>query len=237
MIGGPGGQVVAYTFDELQKQIDDAFAHVTYQNARPIKYKAYSMAGDVLNTYSATDEFAERSCTPSDGGSVEIQNVIVNFTQGGDGKEAPTQFIVGLFAGLTGNPYTEEPMFIYNSNGAQNYYANNGTATIVLNRNPKYKGKYDEETLQKTGGHLHMYPLNYKPNSASGIGADIWQITNVQAIINPKASTVNPNPLPIGGKNGINWQLNGPNQVNLHSDKNTTADWLFNANFTEIGAP
>jgi hypothetical protein len=239
IIGGPGSTVVAYSLDELQKQIDEAFAKATFQNARPIKYKSYSMAGDILNTYSATDQFAERSCTPSNGGSPDIQNVVVTFTQGGDGKEAPTQFTVGLFAGISSdpNPNLDDAMFIYQTGGAQNYYANNGTATIVLTRNPKYKGKYDEGTLQKAGGHLHMYPLNYKPFSAAGIGADVWQITNVKAIINLTPSSVNPNPQPIGGTNGISWALSGPNQVNLHSDKNTTADWLFNANFAEIGAP
>ena len=236
MIGGPGNQVVAYSLDELKKQIDKAFAGATYQNARPIKYKSYSMAGDVLNTYSATDNFEERSCVPADGGSPEIQNVVVTFTQGGDGKEAPTGFTMGLFAGLTGNP-NDEPMFIYQSGGVQNYYANNGTATIVLNRNPRYKDKYDEGTLQKAGGHLHMYPLSYVPGSASGIGYDLWQINAVKAVINLKASSANPNPQPLGGQNGINWGFNGPNQINLRSDKGTTADFLFNANFGEVGAP
>ena len=239
MIGGPSSQVVAYSLDQLKKQIDDAFAHATYQNARPIKYKAYSMAGDVLNTYSATDEFAERSCVPSNGGSPEIQNVVVTFSQGGDGKEAPTQFVLGLFTGINSdpNPNLDDAMFLYDSRGAQNYYANNGAATIVLTRNPRYKGKYDEATLQKAGGHLHMYPLMYKPFSASGIGADIWQIVGVKAMINLSPSAANPNPQPIGGTNGISWSFTGPNQINLHSDKNTTADWLFNANFAEIGAP
>src|ERR1019366_1142052 len=51
IIGGPGSQLVAYSLDELKKQIDDAFKHATYQNARPIKYKVFSMAGDVINTY------------------------------------------------------------------------------------------------------------------------------------------------------------------------------------------
>lgn len=82
-----------------------------------------------------------------------------------------------------------------------------------------------------------MYPLNYKPFSAKGIGADIWQIVGVQAMINQIATSANPNPQPIGGTNGIKWTFTGPNQINLHSDQNTTADFLFNANFTEIGAP
>jgi hypothetical protein len=234
MIGGPGNQVVAYSLSDLKKQIDEAFAHCTYQNARPIKYKSYSMGGDILNTYSATDQFAERSCQPANGGSPEIQDVIVTFTQGGDGKEAPTQYQLGLFPGLTGS--NGQPMFLYTSSG-NNYYANNGTATVVLKRNPSYKGKYDEATLQKSGGHLHIYPLNYRPGSISGIGYDLWQITNVKAIINLTPSPVNPNPQPIGGTNGITWQFNGPNQINLRSDQGTTADFLFNANFGEIGAP
>jgi len=127
-------------------------------------------------------------------------------------------------------------MFIYNSN-ADIAYPNNGSATVVLTRNPKYKGKYDEATLQNAGGHLHMYPLNYKPNASPGIAFDIWQIINVKAIINLTPSAVNPNPQPIGGTSGIAWQLQGANQVNLRSDQNTTADWLFSTNFAEIGAP
>jgi hypothetical protein len=236
MIGGPGNQVVAYSLDDLKKQIDNAFANATYQNARPIKYKAYSMAGDLLNTYSATDNFNERSCVPSNGGSPDIQDIVMTLTQGGDGKEAPTQFTVGLFAGLTPN-LNDEPMFVYNSAGAQQNFANNGTATIVLKRNPKYKGKYDEATLQKGGGHFHIYPISYVPNSVGGIGYDQWDINSIKVSINLTPSSANPNPQPLGGNSGINWIFSGPNQINLRSDKGTTADFLFNANFGEIGAP
>jgi hypothetical protein len=246
MIGGPGSQVVAYSLDELKKQIEKAFAGATYQNARPIKYKAYSMAGDVLNTYSATDNFNERSCVPADGGSPEIDNIAVTFTQGNDGKEPNSWYTISVLPGINASSDFNNTMFLYQSPAPGNQlYANNGTITVILKPNraeyavkgkehPYYKGKFDLATLQKEGGHIYLSPLSYQANSTGGVGTDIWKIDVVSVLINLKPTAANPNPKPMGG-NSLTWNMQGPNELQLNSGNQTHRVFFFDRNFTPTG--
>jgi hypothetical protein len=252
MIGGPGSQVVAYSLDDLKKQIEKAFAGATYQNARPIKYKAYSMGGDVLNTYSATDNFNERSCVPADGGSPEIDNVTLTFTQGNDGKEPASVYWVAMFPGVDTDTNPDHAMFIYNAawpNSGNQGYSNNGKVTVILKPNQwkyddkgkkmvgGYKGKFDLASLQKSGGHIYLTPLYYQssmPHSTPGVGTDIWKIDGVSVAINLKPSAANPNPKPMGG-NSLTWQLQGPNEIQLNSSNQTHGLFYFDRNFNPSG--
>jgi hypothetical protein len=246
MIGGPGSQVVAYSLDDLKKQIEKAFEGATYQNARPIKYKAYSMAGDVLNTYSATDNFNERSCVPADGGSPEIDNISVTFTQGNDGKEPNSWYSISVLPGAGTSNDFDNTMFIYESPAPGNQlYANNGMVTVILHPNraeyaikgkehPFYKGKFDLATLQKEGGHIYLSPLNYRPNSTGGVGTDIWKVDAVSVKINLKPTAANPNPQPVGG-NSLQWNMQGPNELQLSSGNQTHRVFFFDRNFNPAG--
>jgi len=247
MIGGPGNQVVAYSLEELKNQIEKAFAGATYQNARPIKYKAYSMAGDVLNTYSATDDFAERSCIPSQGGSPEIASIAVTFTQGSDGKEAPSTYWVGLFNGVNQDADPNNAMFIYNAgwpNSGNEKYQDNGTVTVILKPNvwtfdekgkrkgkkvtEGFKGKLDLATLQKAGGHLYISPLSYPNNN------DTWKLDGVSIAITLKPTPVDPNPQ-LKNANSLSWNLQGPNEIQLDAHTNTHAFFFFDGSFSPQG--
>jgi hypothetical protein len=248
MIGGPGTQVVAYSLDDLKKQIEKAFAGATYQNARPISYKVCSMAGDALNTYSATDNFNERSCVPAPAGAAEIDDVTITFTQGDSGKSPDAHYTVALFPGRNTNRNLNDAMFFYQDgvppNPANQPYANNSTVTVILRPNkPKfdktgkiisgYKGKFDLESLQNgSGGTVFISPLAYQPGKYPGQWD--WKIDGVSVTINLKPTSANPNPKPIGG-NSLSWALEGSNEVNLWTGTQNQSFLFFDRNFAPAG--
>lgn len=237
VIGGPGGTTVAYSLSDLEKQIQKIFATCTYKQARPIKYKAATMAGDDLNTYSATDNFVVRSCVPANGGSPEIDNIVLTITQGSDGKEPKTGFRMDIDAGMTSGA-SADPLFTVYTCGSENESFNgNSTTTIILKPAPGHKGVLDLATLQKSGGHIHIWPICYPPNSTPGIGYDLWDITNVAMTINLKPSADDPTPKAIGGQgSNLIWNLNGPNMLVLSSQSGNQVDFYFDANFNAQGA-
>lgn len=238
VIGGPGGTTVAYSLKDLETQIQKIFANCTYKQARPIKYVASSMGGDDLNTYSATDNFEVRSCVPANGGSPEIDDIVLTVTQGSDGKEPHTGFRIDVDPGMTSGG-SASPMFtVYTCGTENNTFAGNSTTTIILKRNPSYRGAFDLATLQKSGGHIHIWPICYPSNSTGGIAYDLWNITDINMGINLKATPDNPNPQPIGGtaNNQLNWSLQAANMITLDSRAQNQFDFYFNANLNAQGS-
>jgi hypothetical protein len=236
VVGGPGGQTVAYSLKDLEKQIQNIFAHCTYKDARPIKYEVSTFSGEQLNTYTATDNFTEVSCVPANGGSPEIDNIVLTVSQGSDGKEPKTGFRIDVDPGMTTGA-SNDPMFTVYTCGTENEgFANNSVTTIILKRAPSYKGKFDEETLQKAGGHIHIWPICYTPYSTSGIGYDLWDITGVTMTINLKPTADNPAATSIGGNTGnLKWSFNqGP--LVMSSQSQNQVDLYFDASLSASGA-
>jgi hypothetical protein len=248
IIGGPGGQAVASSLDELKNQIQKAFDGANYQNARPISYKVCDMAGDQLNTYSATDNFTERSCVPESGGEAEIDNITLTFTQGSQGKSPSALYGVFVYPGMGTDNDPNKAMFVYNAgrstNSLNQAYAANSNVTVILTPNrPKidkkgnvisgFTGKFDVETFQKAGGgHVYISPLFYQAGTYSG--QSNWLIDGVAVQINLKPTTANPNPQPLGAKS-LNWQLQGPDEISLWTGSQNHAFLLFDQNFVQLG--
>ena len=213
IVGGPGGVLVAYSLADLKNQINKVMAGANYQNARPIMYKSYSMAGDVINTTSETDKFTVRNCVPSDGGSPGIQDIVVSFSQGGDGKEQYTQFYAQIVPGIS--PHNPDmPMFRYESRiaGTQRFENNSTGQTIILTPYNLYKGKFDLATFQNAGGGRLMIGL------VPGTRYDVWQITGIIVSIKIKPTAANPNG---NGAKSIKYVFTGPNQLNLNNGTDT----------------
>ena len=224
IIGGPGGTVVATSLEDLQKQINFIFSKANYQNARPIKYKVYSMAGDIINTYSETDNFTIRSCTPSDGGSPEIESILISYNQGGDGKELSTQFLARVYSGISTLPQGE-PMFVYDSraSGTKRFENNSTGQFIVLTPNKNYKGKFDVSTFIKNGGGT-IYMALYVPQAW-----DIWQIIGATVTFNIKHTTANPSGT--GGPLPVKFLFQGANQLNLEVHDNNLTKYFSTFSF------
>jgi hypothetical protein len=241
IIGGPGGTSVCYSLKDLKAQIEKVFANCTYKQARPIKYKASAMSGDVLNTTSITDNFDVRTCIPADGGSPTIASLIVTVNQGSDGKEPHTGFWMAINTGMTkslpANP--EECMFIATDQTMNEGYANNSTHTIIFRPGKLYKGRLDMATLQKTGGQLFISPIWYQAGSTGGIAYDVWDVTGISITVNLNPSPANPSPQSIGGQTGngkLFWNLGPQNQLVLDSRQpNATNTLYFDANLMPQG--
>jgi hypothetical protein len=240
IIGGPGGTSVAYSLKDLKAQIEKVFATCTYKQARPIKYKASTMSGDVLNTTSITDNFEVRTCVPADGGSPTIASLVVTVNQGSDGKEPTTGFFMAICDGMTRqfpvNP--EECMFVAMDQSMTEAYNSNSTHTITFRPGKLYKGKMDLATLEKAGGQLYISPLMYKSGSTSGIDYDIWDITSISITVNLKPSPTNPNPQSMGGPSDgkLLWNLGQQNQLVLDSRQPSVNNILyFDANLASKG--
>jgi hypothetical protein len=149
-------------------------------------------------------------------GLLPIDSIVLNFTQGGDGKEPETGFRVDIDAGM-GPGASTDPMFTVYTCGTENQpFDSHATATIVLKPAPGYKGKLDLATLQKSGGHIHIWPLCYLPNSTNGVGYDLWDITNVVMRIS-------------GWKGSLVWNMDGPNMLVLSSLSGNEVDLYFDA--------
>ncbi len=235
-VGGPSsGTFVATSLAQLQKMVNDVFSKTNYKDALPISYTVCTMAGKTLNTYNATDNFAEQTCTPTDGGSVQLEDASVTFLQGNDGKEAYTYYYVEVFPGLTPNLTSQTEAMYTAALGLNTKYNNNGTVTVQLKRNPNYKGHFDEEVFQKAGGGtLVIGPLS---NSANGQGLDIWDIDQIILKINPKVTSTNSNPLALGPNKGqgMTWNLSGANEVQLNSANHNVSSCFFDAGFNPSG--
>jgi hypothetical protein len=230
IIGGPGGSLVAYSLADLKTQINKIMGSANCNNVQPIKYQTFTMAGDVLNTTSATDQIPVRNCLPVGKGEEEIQSIALNILQGGDGKEASTQFSVFILPSTT-PAGTDEPMFIYDSrqSGLQKF-ENNSSNTVILTRNKNYKGTFDMASFQKAGGGRLIINLII-PEAGHAVGVDVWQITGLVATFEIKATTGNPGAI---GSKKITYPLAGANQINLDNSnwnlvkKQLTFDKTFN---------
>jgi Thiol-activated cytolysin len=239
IIGGPGGTSVCYSLKELKAQIEKVFANCTYKQARPIKYKASTMSGDVLNTSSITDNFEIRTCVPADGGSPTISSIMATVNQGSDGKEPHTGFIMLIQPGMnSGSPVDpEEAMYVAENAPMNEGYANNSTHTIIFRPGKKWKGKLDLATLEKAGGHLYISPIWYQAGSTSGINYDIWDITGISLTINLNPSPANPKPQSTGGQTDgkLLWNLGQQNQLVLDSRQTNSNTLYFDANLIAKG--
>jgi hypothetical protein len=191
------------------------------------------LAAQTTKTISKFSRRTEECCLQANGGSPEIDNIVLAITQGNDGKEPHTGYRIDVDPGIT-NGGNSSPMFtVYTCEMENNTFKGNSTATIILKPNPQYKGVFDLATLQRSGGHVHIWPICYPPNSTSGIVYDLWDITNISMAINLKPSADNPNPQPIGGpaSQQLNWSLSGLNMLVLSSQAENQVDLYFDSNW------
>jgi hypothetical protein len=148
--------------------------------------------------------------------SVGIDSVVLSFRQGGDGKEPETGFRVDIDAGMEPGA-SVNPVFTVYTCGTENQpFESHSTATIILKPAPNYKGKPDLAALEKSGGHIHIWPICYLPNSGNGVDYDLWDITNVTMRIS-------------GWKGSLVWNMDGPKMLVLSSQSGNEADLYFDA--------
>jgi hypothetical protein len=176
------------------------------------------------------------SVLPASGGSPEIDSIVLSFTQGGDGKEPETGFRMDIDPGMVSGA-SADPMFTVYTCGTENQpFDGHSRATVVLKPAPNYRGKLDLATLQRSGGHIHIWPICYLPNSGGGTGYDIWDITNVAMTICIRPQVGEASPKPVGGQDGsLVWNLDGPKMLVLSSQSGNEVDLYFDAKLNAQG--
>jgi hypothetical protein len=131
-IGGPNVGSVQIDKDHLLSSINNILSQANYRNAQPISYQFYDMAGDVIGSYSATDQFPEQSCVPSGANTPVLTSATVSINCGGDCKDDDTHYEFDL----------------YNSSG-----------TLVASyRNNSNNTKWPDNSANQSGDNLHVYP-------------------------------------------------------------------------------
>ena len=180
IVGGPGNSTISFNKKELKAQIQKILAGSTYKNAMPIKYEFYDMAGEVVGSNSATDNFAVRNCIPGKD-NPRLVSAYVTFFTGGDNKNQNDNYGVFLYDGnvkqgsVTNGWTTFEraPVFGYGTGPNSPEYPNNSQQTVQMQSMNKVITLQD---LQKNGGVL---ALQMWPN-----GTDTWDINSIQLTLN-----------------------------------------------------
>jgi hypothetical protein len=159
---------------------------------------------------------------PASEGSSGIDSIVLSFRQGADGKEAETGFRMDIDPGM-GPGASADPMFTVYTCGTENQqFDGHSTATVILKPAPNYQGKLDLAALQRSGGHIHIWPICYLPGSTGGTGYDVWDITNVEMRIS-------------GREGSLVWNMDGPNMLVLSSQVGNAADLCFDAGLKAHG--
>ncbi|HET6252845.1 MAG TPA: thiol-activated cytolysin family protein [Puia sp.] len=198
VVGGPGNSTISFDKKDLEKQLKAIFAGATYQNAMPISYEFYDMAGDLIGSNSAADDQNVQSCVPNTTGG-KLQSVYATWTTApNSGKRGDDNYNFYLYSndhvlGGAGkannfngsdNKQTDASLYEYKTNGLNVDYQGGQTNTIQLNTNPYYNnffGPKDRPDINmdwfvEHGGlvHLHIYPN----------GNDTWNIQQLQLQLN-----------------------------------------------------
>ena len=168
--------------------------------------------------------------------SLEIDSVVLRFTQGNDGKERETGFRMDIDAGA-GTGVSEDPLFtVYTCGTEDQPFDAYSTEKVVLKPAPCYKGRFDLRALERSGGRIHIWPICYAPNSAGGVRYDRWDITSVVMTIYFRPLAGGSSPKPIGGPDGsLVWNMDGTNMLVLSSQLGNEADLYFDAKFNAEG--
>jgi hypothetical protein len=201
VVGGAGNTTMAFTQAQLQTQMSNALASATFQNARPISYTLYDMAGDLIGIQSATDQFYVQQCYPN-AQPANVQSATVSFYTNDDDKDKDTYYNLNLYAGNT-------LIATYTSPSNNDVYPNRSSKTVQLS----LVGSHTiADFLNGGGGKLS---LNIHTN-----GNDTWKISAVVLTLgfqSAAAKTISWNPVSAApgvyndGMNIVTVSNNGPN--------------------------
>lgn len=201
VVGGPGNSTISFDKKDLKKEIQQILAGATYKNAMPVKYEFYDMAGEVVGSNSATDDFAVRNCTPG-ADNPRLESVYVNFSTGNDNKNQNDNYIMFLYPGAMNktvsgaDPTMTNSLMTYLEDGAvfdfgsgfnSPEYPTNSQTTVQM------FGINKPATLNdfQNGGslHLHLEPQN----------TDTWVINSITVTLNFAGSVTPPKRITFAG--------------------------------------
>ena len=96
----------------------------------PVKYEFYDMAGEVVGSNSATDDFAVRNCTPG-ADNPRLESVYVNFSTGNDNKNQNDNYVMFLYPGAMNKTVSGSDVTMTNSLMT---YLEDGALSLISDR-------------------------------------------------------------------------------------------------------
>jgi hypothetical protein len=215
VVGGQGNSTISFDKKDLKKEIEKILAGATYKNAMPVKYEFYDMAGEVVGSNSATDDFAVRQCTPG-ADNPRLESVFVTFQTGGDNKNQNDNYVMWLYPGKVNkttsgsNPETtmslleylqQDAVASYGSGYNSAEYPNNAQTTVQMYGINKFATLNDF----KDGGslHLHLEPQNN----------DTWDISTVTVTLTFAGNVTPPKKITFSGITPVS---NDNTELNLY---------------------
>jgi Thiol-activated cytolysin len=199
VVGGPGNGTLAFDRKQLEKQLNQVISNATWDNVVPIEYSFSDMAGDLIGSYSSTDDLTQRQCVPNTT-AAKLQSIFVTFSTGQDGKDNDTHYNISLYGGNAGtrnnyngydgnppqNKDNQEPFIAMYKTGPLNVVYNTNSSNTVQMTNNAYLGgmensgsvykNLDLDYFNQHGGivHLHIWPN----------GNDTWNIQSMTMQLN-----------------------------------------------------
>jgi hypothetical protein len=171
IVGGPGNATISFDKNNLQTQLQNMLSGATYANARPVSFQLYDMAGDIIGSQSATDQFTSRLCVPADK-PITLNSVLLTVATGNDGKDHDTHFTWTLLD----NHNNQVAMYSNNQNNTEIPANSTNTWQLTMNGTPPFT-----QFQNAGGGHLH---LHIDPN-----GNDTWWMNKITLNLTWSAAT------------------------------------------------
>jgi Thiol-activated cytolysin len=213
VVGGPGNSTLSFDKKDLQKEIEKIMSGATYKNAMPVKYEFYDMAGNVVGSKSATDDFAVRQCIPGKD-DPRLESVFVQFQTANDGKNGDDNYTLILWPGndnISSNKQYGDMVFEYNQSGsAESGLEYQGNTTYSV----KMESVNKPATLSQFTKHGGQLLLSIFPN-----GSDTWQNSVIMVTLNFEGGLGPATPIKY---TNINIDQNSPHRV-LYFDGNFKA--------------
>lgn len=182
IVGGPNEGIITFDRDKLISTLNKILAGATYQNAQAISYSLCDMAGNVIGSQSATDQFAYRNCVPAKNPPL-LKSAFVTVHCGADGKDRDTHYRYALFSsrskdvkmGLVTMKGMKVSMASYVNNSDNSRFENNSANNTNELKLDKSTGDHPLDEFYEQG-YLRIL---IEPN-----GHDEWQITTLKLTLN-----------------------------------------------------
>ncbi|MGN6532708.1 MAG: hypothetical protein ACTHK0_13270 [Ginsengibacter sp.] len=166
VVGGPGNSTIAFSKDELEKGLKDLVAGVTYASARPISYEIQDLAGNIIETESATDRIRTKKCVPHVDEPI-LQAAIVQIRTGENDKDPDTYYKVYLRKGIDGNFTPNNNTDFHLINTTNEHYNHDHNSVHVENMEPSTLQIKKDDFVRNNGGSMKLIFTH---------GSDTWTV-------------------------------------------------------------
>lgn len=162
VVGGPTNSTITFNKEDLKAEIQRIISQTNTSNAKPVSYQLMSMAGDVIGTESATDQFSVSQCLPTS----KLIDAIVSIQTGDDDKDHDTHYTVSVYN-------KQNKLLASYSDNSDDKYDDRTTKEKQLKI---ANGITSDDISIANGGKVH---IEIRPN-----GHDTWKVSSLKLVLN-----------------------------------------------------